>query len=91
MKQIGISEELEHKVKNMLFLTILGNICDSIFYAVDKETDPDLEAYIPFRKFSKYLMKIGFGGVAFRSTRFVIVVSIYFHTPWYYFRICRIK
>lgn len=69
MKQIGISEELEHKVKNMLFLTILGNICDSIFYAVDKETDPDLEAYIPFRKFSKYLMKIGFGGVAFRSTR----------------------
>lgn len=48
---------------------LAGNICDSIFYAVDKEDDLALEAYIPFRVFSKYLINKGFGGVTYRSTR----------------------
>ena len=52
---------------------MIGNICDSIFYAVDKEDDPKLEAYIPFRAFSRYLMAKGFGGVAYRSTRMALI------------------
>lgn len=49
------------------------NICDSIFYAVDREDDPNLEAYIPFRAFSRYLISQGFGGVAYRSTRMALI------------------
>jgi hypothetical protein len=40
---------------------------------VDKEDDPKLEAYIPFRVFSRYLMARGFGGVAYRSTRMALI------------------
>ena len=51
---------------------LIGNIYDSIFYIVDKEDDPALEAYVPFRVFSKYLINKGFGGVAYRSTRMAL-------------------
>lgn len=42
---------------------------EDIFYAVNKEDDPALEAYVPFRILSKYLINKGFGGVAYKSTR----------------------
>ena len=32
-----------------------------------------LEAYIPFRAFSRYLISQGFGGVAYRSTRMALI------------------
>lgn len=69
MDGAGINDQIKSSVENYLFVTLLGNICDSVFYAVDKEEDPELEAYIPFRKFSKYLIHLGYAGVAFRSTR----------------------
>lgn len=69
MDNAGINDQIKRTVENYLFITLLGNICDSVFYAVDKEEDPELEAYIPFRKFSKYLIHLGYAGVAFRSTR----------------------
>lgn len=69
MDGAGINDQIKRLVENYLFVTLLGNICDSVFYAVDKEEDPGLEAYIPFRKFSKYLIHLGYAGVAFRSTR----------------------
>lgn len=40
---------------------------------MDKEDDPKLEAYFPFRAFSRYLMAKGFGGVAYRSTRMALI------------------
>jgi hypothetical protein len=68
-KSSGLDEILRKTVQTHLTYMMLGNICDAIFYAVDKVDDPKLEAYIPFRKFSKYLMSIGIDGVAYRSTR----------------------
>ena len=67
--KIGIKEEMRKGVQLQLSKVLIGNICDAIFYAVDKEDDPELKAYIPFRAFSRYLIANGFGGVAYRSTR----------------------
>ncbi len=67
--KIGIKKEMREGVQLQLSKVLIGNICDAIFYAVDKEDDPELEAYIPFRAFSRYLIANGFGGVAYRSTR----------------------
>lgn len=68
-KKLGIDVKMHRDVQWQLSVILIGNICDAIFYAVDKEDDPDLEAYIPFRAFSRYLIANGFGGVAYRSTR----------------------
>lgn len=68
-KSLGLDELLQKTVQTHLTYMMLGNICDAIFYGVDKVNDPQLEAYIPFRKFSKYLKSIGIDGVAYRSTR----------------------
>ena len=68
-KKLGIDSKMNSKIQLQLSKILIGNICDSIFYAVDKEDDPALEAYVPFRVFSKYLINKGFGGVAYRSTR----------------------
>lgn len=68
-KKQGIDIKMHYDVQWQITLILIGNICDAIFYAVDKEDDPELEAYIPFRAFSKYLIAQGFGGVAYRSTR----------------------
>lgn len=68
-KRLGLDAELQEFVQKQISFMMLGNICDAIFYAVDKVEDPSLEAYIPFRKFSKYLISIGIDGVAYRSTR----------------------
>lgn len=73
LNKAGINKEMKAQVQNVLFITMLGNICDSVFYAVDKEKDPKLEAYIPFRKFSKYLIYLGYRGVAYRSTRMELI------------------
>lgn len=73
LNKAGINDEMKAQVQNVLFITMLGNICDSVFYAVDKEKDPKLEAYIPFRKFSKYLIHLGYRGVAYRSTRMELI------------------
>ena len=67
--KIGINEEVRKGIQLQLSKVLIGNICDAIFYAVDKEDDPELKAYIPFRAFSRYLIANGFGGVAYRSTR----------------------
>lgn len=71
-KKLGLDKEISKKVQLQLSKILIGNICDSIFYAVDKEDDPALEAYIPFRAFSRYLIAHGFGGVAYRSTRMAL-------------------
>lgn len=68
-EKIGLKAEMRERVQLQLSKVLIGNICDAIFYAVDKEDDPELEAYIPFRAFSRYLIANGFGGVAYRSTR----------------------
>lgn len=68
-KKLGIDVKMHRDVQWQLSVILIGNICDAIFYAVDKEDDPKLEAYIPFRAFSRYLSANGFGGVAYRSTR----------------------
>lgn len=68
-KKLGIDAKMHRDVQWQLSVILIGNICDAIFYAVDKEDDPKLEAYIPFRAFSRYLIAKGFGGVAYRSTR----------------------
>lgn len=68
-KKLNIDIKMHYDVQWQLLLILMGNICDAIFYAVDKEDDPELEAYIPFRAFSRYLIAQGFGGVAYRSTR----------------------
>lgn len=68
-KKLGIDVKMHRDVQWQLSVILIGNICDAIFYAVDKEDDPKLEAYIPFRAFSRYLIANGFGGVAYRSTR----------------------
>ena len=72
-KKLGLDREIHRQVQLQLSKILIGNICDSIFYAVDKEDDPKLEAYIPFRAFSRYLMAKGFGGVAYRSTRMALI------------------
>lgn len=72
-KKLGLDRKIQRKVQLQLSKILIGNICDSIFYAVDKEDDPKLEAYIPFRAFSRYLMAKGFGGVAYRSTRMALI------------------
>lgn len=68
-KKLEIDVNMHRDVQWQLSIILIGNICDAIFYAVDKKDDPELEAYIPFRAFSRYLMANGFGGVAYRSTR----------------------
>lgn len=47
----------------------LFNINEAIFLPVEKEKDPKLEAYIPFRFFAEYLMEKGYGGIIHKSTR----------------------
>lgn len=71
-KKIGIDRKMNSQIQLQISKILVGNICDSIFYAVDKEDDPALEAYVPFRVFSKYLINKGFGGVAYRSTRMAL-------------------
>lgn len=71
-KKLGIDSKMNSKIQLQLSKILIGNICDSIFYAVDKEDDPALEAYVPFSVFSKYLINKGFGGVAYRSTRMAL-------------------
>lgn len=71
-KKIGIDRKMNNQIQLQISKILVGNICDSIFYAVDKEDDPALEAYVPFRVFSKYLINKGFGGVAYRSTRMAL-------------------
>lgn len=68
-KKLGLDIKMHYDVQLQLSLILMGNICDAIFYAVDREDDPKLEAYIPFRAFSRYLIAKGFGGVAYKSTR----------------------
>jgi hypothetical protein len=68
-EKMGLELEMHRDIQWQLSKILIGNICDAIFYAVDKENDPELEAYIPFRAFSRYLIAHGFGGVAYRSTR----------------------
>ena len=41
-KQAGLDREIHDKVQLQLSKILIGNICDSIFYAVDKEDDPCL-------------------------------------------------
>ena len=72
-KKLGMDKKMHIQVQLQLSKILIGNICDSIFYAVDKEDDPKLEAYIPFRAFSRYLRANGFGGVAYRSTRMALI------------------
>lgn len=72
-KKLGLDREIHRQVQLRLSKILIGNICDSIFYAVNKEDDPKLEAYIPFRAFSRYLMAKGFGGVVYRSTRMTLI------------------
>ena len=71
-KKFGIDSKMNSKIQLQLSKILMGNICDSIFYAVDKEDDPALEAYVPFKVFSKYLINKDFGGVAYRSTRMAL-------------------
>ncbi len=68
-RKMGLELKMHHDIQLQLSKILIGNICDAIFYAVDREDDPGLEAYIPFRAFSRYLIAKGFGGVAYRSTR----------------------
>lgn len=67
--KLGMDERTHTQVQLQLSKILIGNICDAIFYSVDKEDDPALEAYISFRAFSRYLINKGFSGVAYRSTR----------------------
>lgn len=73
MDKIGVNASTKDYIQKELLITLLGNICDSVFYAVDKSDDPELEAYVPFRKFSKYLIHLGYDGVAYRSTRMELI------------------
>lgn len=68
-RKMGLELKMHHDIQLQLSKILIGNICDAIFYAVDREDDRGLEAYIPFRAFSRYLIAKGFGGVAYRSTR----------------------
>lgn len=68
-KKLGIGEAAHKFIQLQLSKVLIGNICEAIFYAVDKDDDPNLEAYIPFRAFSRYLINKGFRGVAYKSTR----------------------
>lgn len=72
-KMIGQDEKIKDYVLQRIPYLILGNICEAIFYAVDKATNPSLDAYIPFRKFSKYLISKGYNGVAYKSTRMELI------------------
>lgn len=69
----GFNEISQTYVLQRFSYLVLDNICEAVFYAVDKKDDPELEAYIPFRKFSKYLISKGYGGVAYKSTRMELV------------------
>lgn len=54
--KLGLNQKMHDLVQMQLSKVLIGNICDAIFYAVDREDDPELEAYIPFRAFSRYLL-----------------------------------
>lgn len=65
-----ISEAMiQKRIYSTMIPAILSSICENVFVAVDKTDDPELEAYRPFRVFSRYLIERGYGGVAYRSTR----------------------
>lgn len=77
---IKIKKKLEYKIKpfenkikkqitedmGLLFISLIDK---TIFEPIEKETDPELKAYEPFRKFSSYLQSKGYAGIVYRSTR----------------------
>lgn len=68
-RKTGLENIQRYEIEETLIRLALNNICNAIFCSVDKEEDPQLELYVPFRKFSKYLIAKGFDGIAYKSTR----------------------
>jgi hypothetical protein len=65
--------ELEMKINELVCIRIgmimLALFDKSIFEVVDKATDPKLKAYLPFREFCQLLIRKGYDGIIYRSTR----------------------
>ncbi len=68
-KEAGLDKKIDELVHTRFSTLMLSLIDKSIFEAVDIETDPELKAYIPFREFSQFLIKKGYDGIIYRSTR----------------------
>lgn len=73
LKKLMNQKNLENKIEELIYLKtcniLLGLIDESIFEVVEKTNDPELNAYIPFRAFSQYLIDKGYDGIIYRSTR----------------------
>ena len=69
MNEIGLNEKVEQIVYSRTSTILLGLIDESIFKVVDKDDDPELKAYLPFRTFSLWLIDKGYDGIIYRSTR----------------------
>ncbi len=55
--------------EKFIAIQLIHVIVDAIFIPVEKNDDPTLEAYIPFRLFADYLKDKGYGGIIYKSTR----------------------
>lgn len=69
MQELGFDKKIEEIVYSRTSKLLLGLIDESIFEVVDKNDDPELKAYLPFRDFSQYLIDKGYDGIIYRSTR----------------------
>lgn len=69
LKATGLDMRIDELIHTRTSTLMLSLIDKSIFEAVDIETDPELKAYIPFREFSQFLIKKGYDGIIYRSTR----------------------
>lgn len=69
LKETGLDMKIDELVHIRTSTLMLSLIDKSIFEAVDIETDPELKTYIPFREFSQFLIKKGYDGIIYRSTR----------------------
>lgn len=69
LKEAGLDMKIDELVHTRTSTLMLSLIDKSIFEAVDIETDPELKTYIPFREFSQFLIKKGYDGIIYRSTR----------------------
>lgn len=68
-KSISEKKNIERYVSTLL----ISNIVDAIFKPVDEIEVPELKAYIPFRLFSVYLMRKGYQGIIYKSTRMDLI------------------
>ena len=69
LKEAGLDMKIDKLVHTRTSTLMLSLIDKSIFEVVDIDTDPELNAYKPFRAFSQFLIEKGYDGIIYRSTR----------------------